>query len=223
MGHVAAFLSKDWTHAGVASLFSAIEKNGYKFIFLSSRSISHAGPTREYLKGVTQKDVQKLPLGPVLLSPSSLFQSIHREVIKRRPEEFKVACLRDIKRLFPRCGRSLCVCCCTDPTGFESHDPCTCMGESPFTAGFGNRHTDELTYLAVGILPSRIFTIDPSSQIRVFTGSYRSTYDDLHAIVDQVFPPLMPIKLAYTDFAYWRDPLPTVDEQTLKALQAPSK
>jgi hypothetical protein len=46
MGHVAALLSKDWTHTGVAGLFSAIEKNGYKFVYLSSRSISHAGSTR---------------------------------------------------------------------------------------------------------------------------------------------------------------------------------
>jgi phosphatidate phosphatase LPIN len=50
MGHVAAFLSKDWTHTGVANLYTNIEKNGYKFVYLSSRSISHSGPTRGALR-----------------------------------------------------------------------------------------------------------------------------------------------------------------------------
>ena len=46
MGHFAALLSKDWTHVGVADLFTSIEKNGYTFLYLSSRSISHAELTR---------------------------------------------------------------------------------------------------------------------------------------------------------------------------------
>eukprot|EP00047_Mylnosiga_fluctuans_P003669 m.230281 g.230281 ORF g.230281 m.230281 type:complete len:791 (+) comp12040_c0_seq1:234-2606(+) len=213
MGHVAAFLSKDWTHVGVAGLYSAIEKNGYKFVYLSSRSISHAGPTRGYLKGVLQKEGFKLPDGPVLLSPASLFQSIHQEVIKRRPEEFKVACLRDIRRLFPRCAKSICTCCCITE-GPENYSPCTCEGEGPFTAGFGNRATDELSYLAVGVPPSRIFTIDPSSSVRLSNCVYRSSYEDLNQIVDQIFPPIRINPTApsdFNDFAYWRSTLPPID------------
>lgn len=227
MGHVAAFLSKDWTHAGVAGLYSNIEKNGYKFVYLSSRSISHSGPTREYLKGVKQGEAFKLPDGPVLLSPASLMMSIHLEIIRRKPEEFKVSCLRDIKRLFPRCHRTQCVCCCTPPAGLESFDACTCMGESPFTAGFGNRATDELSYRAVGISPFRIFVIDPSSRVRASVGAFRSSYERLGDVVNEMFPPRClraasePVA-SFGDTSYWSIPPPAFDESFLRSLNPPS-
>ena len=46
MGHAAALVWRDWTHVGVANLFTRVDRNGYKILYLSSRSISHAGPTR---------------------------------------------------------------------------------------------------------------------------------------------------------------------------------
>ena len=46
MGHAAALFGRDWTHVGVAPLFTRIEKNGYKFMYLSSRGISYADQTR---------------------------------------------------------------------------------------------------------------------------------------------------------------------------------
>lgn len=46
LGHAAALVGTDWTHVGVASLFSDIAANGYKFLYLSSRSISQAVGTR---------------------------------------------------------------------------------------------------------------------------------------------------------------------------------
>ena len=49
------------------------------------------------------------------MSPDSLFSALHREVIKRRPQEFKIAVLKDILGLFGQ--------------------------KSPFYAGFGNRIT----------------------------------------------------------------------------------
>jgi phosphatidate phosphatase LPIN len=67
------------------------------------------------LQKVEQGSYQ-LPEGPIIMSPDRLLKSFHREVIARRPEEFKMACLRDIKKLFGDL-----------PT--------------PFYAGFGNRIT----------------------------------------------------------------------------------
>lgn len=58
----------------------------------------------------------RLPPGPVFMSPDRLLYSINREVILRKPEQFKVACLNDIKDLF---GDRDC----------------------PFYAGFGNRNS----------------------------------------------------------------------------------
>jgi len=45
-----------------------------------------------------------------------LISSFNQEVIKRKPEQFKIACLKDVKSLFPE-------------------------NVNPFFAGFGNRIT----------------------------------------------------------------------------------
>lgn len=116
-------VGRDWTHAGVANLYTNIAKNGYHFLYLTSRAIGQASYTREYLANVEQ-DQLKLPEGPVLLSPDRLVQAFTREVIQRRPQEFKMQCLKDVKRLFG-------------------------SGASPFYAGFGNRITDAMSYRSV--------------------------------------------------------------------------
>ena len=103
---------KDWAQIGVAQLFSKIEENGYKLLYLSARAIGQSRVTREYLRSIRQGDV-KLPDGPLLLNPTSLISAFHREVIERKPEQFKIACLSDIQALFPE--------------------------KDPFYAGYGNR------------------------------------------------------------------------------------
>ncbi|KAJ3142564.1 Phosphatidate phosphatase lpin1 [Physocladia obscura] len=164
LGHVFTMVGQDWTHSGVASLYTNIHNNGYQILYLTSRAIGQANYTRDYLKKVEQGKFQ-LPEGPIVMSPDRLFAAFHRQVlIQRRPEEFKISCLRDIKRLF----------------GPSAH---------PFVAGFGNRITDVQSYRAVDIPLSRIFTIDPSGEIKLeFTSNYKSSYAKLNEIVDGIFP-----------------------------------
>uniref|UniRef100_A0A8C1K8V2 phosphatidate phosphatase n=1 Tax=Cyprinus carpio TaxID=7962 RepID=A0A8C1K8V2_CYPCA len=99
LGHILPTLGKDWTHQGIASLYHNISQNSYKFLYCSARAIGMADMTRGYLHWVSERGTM-LPQGPVLLSPSSLLSALHREVIEKRPEKFKVACLTDIKNLF---------------------------------------------------------------------------------------------------------------------------
>ncbi|KAF2349469.1 Lipin middle domain, partial [Trinorchestia longiramus] len=113
LGHILPIIGRDWAQGGVAQLFSKIKDNGYHFLYLSARAIGQARITRDYLESVVQEDVT-LPDGPLLLNPTSLLQAFHREVIERKPEEFKISCLRDIQALFPKTG-------------------------NPFYAGYGNR------------------------------------------------------------------------------------
>ncbi|KAJ3229554.1 Lipin-3 [Chytriomyces hyalinus] len=163
LGHVFTMVGQDWTHSGVASLYTNIRKNNYQILYLTSRAIGQANYTRDYLKKVDQ-DKFKLPEGPVVMSPDRLFTAFHREVIQRRPFEFKIACLRDIQRLFGPNAR-------------------------PFYAGFGNRITDVQSYRAVQVPLGRIFTIDPSGEIKLeFTRDYKSTYAKLNEIVERIFP-----------------------------------
>lgn len=77
LGHILPYIGKDWAQIGVTSLYSNIENNGYKFLYLSARAIGQAKTTRDYLRALRQDDIG-LPDGPLLLSPTSLFSALHR-------------------------------------------------------------------------------------------------------------------------------------------------
>lgn len=77
LGHVFTMIGRDWTHLGVAKLYTDISRNGYKLMYLTSRAVGQADTTREYLKGIKQNGYQ-LPEGPVIMSPDRLMTSLHR-------------------------------------------------------------------------------------------------------------------------------------------------
>lgn len=52
LGHVLPRFGKDWSHKGIAKLYTTIKKNGYEFLYLTSRPIGQADMTREYIKGI---------------------------------------------------------------------------------------------------------------------------------------------------------------------------
>ncbi|XP_011290718.1 phosphatidate phosphatase LPIN1 isoform X4 [Musca domestica] len=188
LGHILPMVGKDWAQLGVAQLFSKIEQNGYKLLYLSARAIGQSRATREYLRSIRQGDV-KLPDGPLLLNPTSLISAFHREVIERKPEQFKIACLSDIRDLFPN--------------------------KDPFYAGYGNRINDVWAYRAVGIPIKRIFTINTKGELKhELTQTFQSSYCSMTYIVDQLFPPIKPDEAAafeFSNFNYWRDPIPEID------------
>jgi len=137
-GQILPVVGKDWTQGGIANLYHNIGRNNYKFIYLSARAIGQASMTKDYLNWVNQHGVT-LPPGPLLLSPSSLLTAFRREVIEKTPEKFKIACLKDIKSLFPV--------------------------SEPFYAGFGNKNTDVISYKAVKIPKERMFTINHRGEL----------------------------------------------------------
>ncbi|XP_054701834.1 phosphatidate phosphatase LPIN3 isoform X2 [Grus americana] len=191
LGHILPHLGKDWTHHGIAKLFHKIHLNGYKFLYCSARAIGMAHITKGYLKWVNDQGCA-LPKGPILLAPSSLFSAFHREVIEKKPEVFKIACLMDIQNLFAT--------------------------KLPFYAAFGNRANDVYAYKQVGLPESRIFTVNPKGElIQELTKNHKSTYERLSELVELIFPPLEQsgsIALVcpeYSHFAFWRPSLPAVD------------
>uniref|UniRef100_A0A452ZA31 LNS2/PITP domain-containing protein n=1 Tax=Aegilops tauschii subsp. strangulata TaxID=200361 RepID=A0A452ZA31_AEGTS len=96
LGQVMPLVGRDWSQSGVARLFSAIKENGYQLIFLSARAIVQAYLTKNFLFNLKQ-DGKVMPNGPVVISPDGLFPSLYREVIRRAPHEFKIACLEKYK------------------------------------------------------------------------------------------------------------------------------
>lgn len=65
-----------------------------------------------------------MPEGPVFMSPNRLLYSFYEEVILKRPDRFKIACLKDIRSLFP-------------------------LNHQPFYAGFGNRPTVKIIFFRI--------------------------------------------------------------------------
>ncbi|MBN3282576.1 LPIN1 phosphatase, partial [Polyodon spathula] len=198
LGHILPTLGKDWTHQGIARLYHKVSQNGYKFMYCSARAIGMADMTRGYLHWVNERGTM-LPQGPVLLSPSSLFSALHREVIEKKPEKFKIECLTDIKNLFH-------------------------PNIEPFYAAFGNRPTDVHSYKEVGVALNRIFTVNPKGElIQEHAKTNISSYVRLGEIVDHVFPLLtrgdssdFPCSDTYSQFTYWRELLPPVKNPDIR-------
>ncbi|XP_048453249.1 phosphatidate phosphatase LPIN1 isoform X2 [Rhincodon typus] len=199
LGHILPTLGKDWTHQGIAKLYHKVSQNGYKFLYCSARAIGMADMTRGYLHWVNEKGTV-LPKGPLLLCPSSVFSALHREVIEKKPEKFKIQCLTDIRNLFY-------------------------PNKEPFYAAFGNRSNDVYSYKQVGVPINRIFTVNPKGElIQEHAKTNVSSYVRLSEIVDHVFPLLkrehssdFPCSDTYSQFTFWREQLPTVEN--LKASQ----
>ncbi|KAI7737502.1 hypothetical protein M8C21_020987 [Ambrosia artemisiifolia] len=186
LGQFMPLVGRDWSHIGVTHLFSAINENGYQMLYLSARSISQASITRQFLFNLKQ-DGKALPDGPVVISPDGLFPSLFREVIRRAPHEFKIACLEDIKACFP-------------------------PDRNPFYAGFGNRDTDEFSYLKVGIPKGKIFIINPKGEVVINRCIDSKSYASLHALVNGIFPPVsVHEEEDYNSWNFWKLPPPTVD------------
>ncbi|KAL8731927.1 MAG: hypothetical protein Q9166_003059 [cf. Caloplaca sp. 2 TL-2023] len=193
LGHVLNMIGRDWTHLGVAKLYTDIVANGYNILYLTSRSVGQADTTRAYLSGVTQEGF-KLPKGPVIMSPDRTMTALRRELYLRKPEVFKMACLRDILNLFDQ-------------------------KRSPFYAGFGNRLTDALSYRSVNIPSTRIFTINSNAEVSLdllTLNKYKNSYVTMRELVDHFFPPVGLLVTGggeeFTDFNYWRDVPLDVDE-----------
>ncbi|KAG2451546.1 hypothetical protein HYH02_004144 [Chlamydomonas schloesseri] len=145
LGHLLPAMGLDWSHPGIAQLLTNIRQNNYLIMYLSSRSIGQANITRDFINSLVQGE-HRMPLGPVIISPHGLLPSLYREMILRRPHEFKIATLQDIRALFP-------------------------PDWNPFYGGFGNRDTDEISYKEVGMQPNRIFIINPRGELRQPAGS----------------------------------------------------
>mmetsp|Transcript_11396 Transcript_11396/g.28918 ORF Transcript_11396/g.28918 Transcript_11396/m.28918 type:complete len:766 (+) Transcript_11396:371-2668(+) len=185
LGHVMTAMGRDWSHSGVTKLFEDIGSNGYHLLYLSARSIGQASLTRDFLFKLTQDGGHKLPSGPVMISPDGILPSLFREMILKRPHEFKIACLQTIRNLFP-------------------------PDWNPFFAGFGNRPTDEVSYEAVGVPPSRIFTINPKGEVTMNNCSNCKqatwcTLSGINELVHQFFPQYKGQDLeGFSGYSFWK-------------------
>ena len=105
-----------------------------------------------------------MPDGPLLLSPDRMAKSLYREVIKRRPDLFKIQFLEYILALFPE-------------------------NIEPFYAGFGNRNSDAISYKKVFISQGKTYIINPSGELNTeILQMHKTSYSCINDIVDMTFP-----------------------------------
>lgn len=160
LGHVLPPMGKDWTHPGLAALYSRIAMHGFQFVYLSSRPIGEAALTATMLRKVNQKgDV--LPYGPIITAPDLTFAAMARE-LKRKPHEFKIPALTAIVDLFG-------------------------PGPTPFVFGFGNKPTDVVSYRSIGLHDDQILLFDPKH--RVMDSTCRIVFQsitDLSSHIDHI-------------------------------------
>ena len=101
------------------------------------------------------------------MSPDRLLRSFNREVILRKQQVFKIACLKNIVTLFP-------------------------PEQPPFYCGFGNRETDAVSYMDVGVPLGKVFIINPEGQItQVEQPNYNKTYNELAEMTEEMFPTIV--------------------------------
>ena len=190
LGHVMPLVGRDWSHVGVTALYSDIHRNGYQLLYLTSRAIGQANITRGYIHSLRQGQ-SSLPFGPVIMSPDRLLHSFKREVIHRRPQEFKIIALKDVRALFDD-------------------------DYNPFYAGFGNRITDVVAYRAVQVPPSRIFIINHYGVIQHLNTHYSKSYPELGGLVNAMFPSILARKQSteeeFNSFQFWKHPLAQLSE-----------
>jgi len=177
----------DWAQGEVAPLFSKINANGYKILYLSARSISQAAETKSYLQSLRQGNL-KLPDGPLFLNPESALKSFKREVIDKQPDIFKIHCLTVLQRLFPT---------------------------NPYFAGYGNKPTDVSAYQKVGIPTSHIFIINKTGDLKhQVCESVITSYKDQCNMVDFLFPPVS-ISASRQNYLYWKEPVLPIESSSI--------
>ena len=162
-GHVLPRINIDWAHEGIAEFYTNLKKRGYIIVYLTSRNIGQAKNTSNYLKNFRQGKY-KLPEGPLITSLSSMLEALHRELIIKSPEVFKIKVLRELKYLFR----------------FRDYNP--------IFAGFGNKSTDAYSYKIVRINQKRIFIINTKSIIFLLNSDKMYTYSLLNKNIDIIFP-----------------------------------
>merc|ERR1712154_579283 len=101
-----------------------------------------------------------------ICSASTTRAALYREVVQKRPQDFKIPTLNNVKNAF---------------------------GRNPFVGGFGNRDTDAKSYRFFGIDASKIFIIgmeetkkendeekESEEAIATYIDDYNQIYDDVN-------------------------------------------
>ena len=163
-GHIMPIFGNDWVQPGITKLLTTIHNNGYEVLYLSSRSVAMSTRTKKYLTGIKQ-DSCTLPDGPIVMSSHGILASLTLEVIRRKPQQFKIPVLLSIQKLFP-------------------------ASRKPFYAAYGNRDTDIISYISAGIKVMNVYIINKDGTVKCKNKISPTSYIKLIEHIEELFPKL---------------------------------
>ena len=162
IGQIGVYFGIDWTHKYIAKFYSHISNNGYKFLYLTARTMYMQSATKNSLYCINQNGFY-MPYGPMMMNDSGFINSLKTEIIDKVPEEFKIECLINILKLFP-------------------------PEVEPFFAGFGNKNSDKYAYEKVGLNPSKIFIINEKGEISINNNNSKTNFLIMDQQINELFP-----------------------------------
>jgi len=166
-GHVYTLLGLDVHHHGVVSLYDGLASRGYKLVYLTARSMAMEEDTKSYLSGVKNQEGKTLPQGPVFFSPNALITGLITEVTGS-PHLEKTSSLLDLWATFKSKNR-------------------TDINEV-IQGAYGNKETDNKAYLQAGLLPHKVFIVNPSGELKNIGSGEVSSYQKQAETIDELYP-----------------------------------
>jgi len=172
-GHISTFLGITSVQENVVELFDKVDKNGYKVVYLTARSMAQEEDTRDYLFKMLQNvNGFSMPRGPVLFSPISFISGLIAEVVTKSPDIQKTKLIEEIW------------------TTFKSENNTDI--NNTILACYGDKETDAKAYLGTGISASSVFIVNGEGGKLINKGSgERSSYGEQAKNVNQLFPNLL--------------------------------
>ena len=162
IGQIGVYFGLDWTHKYIAKLYSHISNNGYRFLYLTARTMYMQASTKNSLYCINQNGFI-MPTGPIMMNDNGYIDAIKTEIIDKVPQEFKIECLFNILKLFP-------------------------PEVEPYYAGFGNKPSDQFAYEKVGINPSKIYIINEKGEIARNNSKSKTNFLLMDEQFDELFP-----------------------------------
>jgi len=158
-GFILPQVGMDAHHSHVIEFLQRVSANGYVPVYLTARPMSLSQKTREYLFQNSMGSVS-VPKGPLFVSPKVTSQAV---LAPGSQHEDKTKAIRSLANLFD-----------------ERQDA--------IVGAYGNKNSDVEAYMDAGIRPDRIYLINEDSVIRNAKTGRKTSYGELVANIDALYP-----------------------------------
>jgi len=170
-GQVLPHLGITAQHKKVVELFDKLDKNGYRIVYLTARSMAQDEDTKNYIfKMLQDLDGYSLPPGPVLFSPTTFISGVIAEVVTKTPDVQKTKTMDEIWNIFKS----------------EKNTRI----ENTIVAGYGNKPTDTKAYVNSGLPLNSVYIVNPQGVLKNEGTGDITSYEEQVQNIDALYPRL---------------------------------